>query len=210
MKLVSGVPKEDVVGGEGTSKKKKEAFYIVKYTNNKEKLAIYPEIKNVVKAVDARIKELILPNLKRRSITQIYIQHNVKMGHVEYPKYKFMFSIQSDDKKYIVYMKTKHMQKLIVALAKKYSVNNVESVFGGENIIITFRAPCVSLYSLFRCCSLRYKPTKKVMAYFSYDLDADGTEMLYTISSKFACVSFIMISHSEKYDEKIEDRLVRV
>lgn len=216
MKLIgpiTGTAKDDDV-----KKKKKEPFYIVKYTKDKEMFRTYPELKKAVKAVDARIKELILPNLKKRSIDEIYLQHNIKRGHAEHPTYDFMFTINYDDKKHIVYIKANDLQKLVVRLAQKYCVNNIRCVTADKNVIILFDVPCVcfyrlyykTIYTLMKRCGLREKRMKRVVSYFSDNLNVDGITQLYDFNSRLVYESLIVISHSEEYDEKIEDGLTRV
>jgi hypothetical protein len=193
-----------LIMGDISGSKKDTSFYIIHYTMNKKTLEVYPHLKEVVEAFNAKLKELLSPNLLQKSINDIYIRSNLTFNHVEYPKYKYQFTMMHDNKKCVIYIKAKDLMQLVLKIAKDVCVNNVRtrSVFNdSENIYIQFTVKHVWFWKLlWKCGCHSRKNEKKVVTYISYDLDDAPVKEIYKFSSKNNGDSAIIISHYEKTD----------
>jgi hypothetical protein len=191
---------------ENTSSKKDTRFLVIHYTMNKKALSVYPTLKEIVEAFNKKLRELLAPNFLQRSINDLYIRSNLSFGHVEYPGYKYEFTMMHNNKKHIIYIKAKDLMKLILGIAKDVCVNNVRTkgIFNGsENIYIEFVIKHVWFWKLLWKCGCHSPENKeKVVTYIPYNLDAPCVKEVYNFSSKNNGDAAIAISHYEKIGAK--------
>ena len=171
-KYITGIPKEDA----DATKKPKNVFYSIKYTTDRKLWKIYPEVKKICIEFDTTLTRLLMPELKRKTLSYIYIKENNIHGDLNYREFEFKFILQHNNNKYIIYITKKDLYELLTDIATEFAVNNIRKPQSDATITFVQKCPRLSLCN--KLCPIKGETAEYSIKYINMTLEC-SSDILY-------------------------------
>lgn len=125
-KYITGVSKEDIAFATASDEKIiNKRFYNIAYNTDKEAWKTYPQFKKICMEFNKALTRVLMPELKQKTLSAIYIKENNINGHLNYREYAFKFILYYNDITHYIYISKIDLYNLVVHIAKKIAVNKI-------------------------------------------------------------------------------------